>query len=328
MAIDLMNLQKNKISRDLGSYMCFYYGNSKVGKSTLASKLYGDDALFVATEKGYNALNVFAVDLTSWNETSGLLRQLKMPEIKEKFKVIVIDTVDILFDLATSYILKINGCTDLSDKPFGKLYGEVDKIFNEFLLSITRLGYGLALIGHAKTQSKLAKKGNNEVESDYTIPSLARRGYQIVAAMVDNIFYITIDEDEDGNQKRVLKTRATNEYFAGSRFKYLPETILLDADVLKEEMQKAVDKEENTTEEKKDLFIKETKIDFEEVKEKLTEIVTEVFVPNDKMQVVQKIVEKHLGIGNRVNDATEEQADALQLIYDELLMYVEDNNLK
>ena len=328
MAIDLMNLQKNKISRDLGSYMCFYYGNSKTGKSTLASKLYGDDALFVATEKGYNALNVFAVDLTSWNETSGLLRQLKMPEIKEKFKVIVIDTVDILFDLATSYILKINGCTDLSDKPFGKLYGEVDKIFNEFLLSITRLGYGLALIGHAKTQSKLAKKGNNEVESDYTIPSLARRGYQIVAAMVDNIFYITMDEDEDGNQVRVIKTRATNEYFAGSRFKYLPETILLDADVLKEEMQKAVDKEENTTEEKKDLFIKETKIDFEEVKEKLTEIVTEVFVPNDKMQVVQKIVEKHLGIGNRVNDATEEQADALQLIYDELLMYIEDNNLK
>lgn len=328
MAIDLMNLQKNKISRDLGSYMCFYYGNSKTGKSTLASKLYGDDALFIATEKGYNALSVFAVDLTSWNETSGLLRQLKMPEIKEKFKVIVIDTVDILYDLAVSYILKINGCTDLSDKPFGKLYGEVDKIFNEFLLSITRLGYGLALIGHAKTQSKLAKKGNNEVESDYTIPSLARRGYQIVAAMVDNIFYITMGEDEDGNQIRVIKTRATNEYFAGSRFKYLPETILLDADVLKEEMQKAVDKEENTTEEKKDLFIKETKIDFEEVKEKLTEIVTEIFVPNDKMQVVQKIVEKHLGIGNRVNDATEEQADALQLIYDELLMYVEDNNLK
>lgn len=327
MAIDLLNLQKNKISRDLRSYMCFYYGNSKTGKSTLANKLYGDDALFVATEKGYNALNVFAVDLTSWNETSGLLRQLKMPEIKEKFKVIVIDTVDILYDLAVSHILKINGCTDLSDKPFGKLYGEVDKIFNEFLLSITRLGYGLALIGHAKTQSKLAKKGNNEVESDYTIPSLARRGYQIVAAMVDNIFYITIEEDEDGNQRRVIKTRATNEYFAGSRFKYLPETILLDADVLKEEMQKAVDKEENTTSEKKNLFIEETKIDFEEVKEKLNKLVIEKFLPNDDMATVTKIVEKHLGIGNKVNDATEEQADALQLILDDLLMKVDELGL-
>ena len=327
MAFDLMNLQKNKISRDLGSYMCYWYGNSKTGKSTLCAKLYGDDALFICTEKGYNALNIFAVDLTSWNETNGLLRQLKDQNVKDKFKVIVIDTVDILYDLAISYILKINACNDLSDKPFGKLYSEVDKIFNNFLLEITRMGYGLALIGHAKTQSKLAKKGKNEVESDYTIPSLARRGYQIVANMVDNIFYVTIDYDEEGNRVRVLKTRETSEFFAGSRFKYLPETILLDADVLKEEMQKAVDKEENTTDEKKDLFIKENKIDFDKVMEQLNELVMDKFVPNDKLNVVNKIVEKHLGVGNKVADATEDQADALQIILDELLMKAEELGL-
>lgn len=327
MAFDLMNLQKNKISRDLGSYMCYWYGNSKTGKSTLCAKLYGDDALFICTEKGYNALNIFAVDLTSWNETNGLLRQLKDQNVKDKFKVIVIDTVDILYDLAISYTLKINGCQDLSDKPFGKLYSEVDKIFNNFLLEITRLGYGLALIGHAKTQSKLAKKGKNEVESDYTIPSLARRGYQIVANMVDNIFYVTIDYDEEGNRVRVLKTRETSEFFAGSRFKYLPETILLDADVLKEEMQKAVDKEENTTDEKKDLFIKENKIDFDKVMEQLNELVMDKFVPNDRLTDVNKIVEKHLGLGNRVADATEDQADALQIILDELLMKAEELGL-
>ena len=327
MAFDLMNLQKNKISRDLGSYMCYWYGNSKTGKSTLCAKLYGDDALFVCTEKGYNALNIFAVDLTSWNETNGLLRQLKDQNVKDKFKVIVIDTVDILYDLAISYVLKINACNDLSDKPFGKLYGEVDKIFNNFLLEITRMGYGLALIGHAKTQSKLAKKGKNEVESDYTIPSLARRGYQIVANMVDNIFYVTIDYDEEGNRVRVLKTRETSEFFAGSRFKHLPETILLDADVLKEEMQKAVDKEENTTDEKKDLFVKENKIDFDKVMEQLNELVMDKFVPNDKLNVVNKIVEKHLGVGNKVADATEDQADALQIILDELLMKAEELGL-
>ena len=327
MAFDLMNLQKNKISRDLGSYMCYWYGNSKTGKSTLCAKLYGDDALFICTEKGYNALNIFAVDLTSWNETNGLLRQLKDQNVKDKFKVIVIDTVDILYDLAISYILKINACNDLSDKPFGKLYSEVDKIFNNFLLEITRMGYGLALIGHAKTQSKLAKKGKNEVESDYTIPSLARRGYQIVANMVDNIFYVTIDYDEEGNRVRVLKTRETSEFFAGSRFKYLPETILLDADVLKEEMQKAVDKEENTTDEKKDLFIKENKIDFGKAMEQLNELVMDKFVPNDKLNVVNKIVEKHLGVGNKVADCTEDQADALQIILDELIMKAEELGL-
>ena len=327
MAFDLMNLQKNKISRDLVSYMCYWYGNSKTGKSTLCAKLYGDDSVFICTEKGYNALNIFAVDLTSWNETNGLLRQLKDQNVKDKFKVIVIDTVDILYDLAISYTLKINGCQDLSDKPFGKLYSEVDKIFNNFLLEITRMGYGLALIGHAKTQSKLAKKGKNEVESDYTIPSLARRGYQIVANMVDNIFYVTIDYDEEGNRVRVIKTRETSEFFAGSRFKYLPETILLDADVLKEEMQKAVDKEENTTDEKKDLFIKENKIDFEKVMEQLNVLVMDKFVPNDKLNIVNKIVEKHLGLGNKVADATEDQADALQIILDELLMKAEELGL-
>ena len=79
---------------------------------------------------------------------------------------------------------------------------------------------------------------------------------------------------------------------------------------------------------KKELFIKETRVDFNEVVEQLTELVTNVFVPNDMLKVVNKIVEKHLGTGQRVADATEEQADALQLILDELIMYAEENNLK
>ena len=325
---DLLGLQKNKISRDLGSYMNFFYGNSKVGKSTLVSKLGGDTNLFIATEKGYSALDVFAIDLTSWNETNALLRELKKPEVKERFKMITIDTVDILYSLATEYILKINGCTDLSDKPFGKLYGEVDKVFNEFLLNITRQGYGLTLIGHAKTQSKIAKQNDKEMEADYTIPSLAKRGYQIVSAMVDNIFYCDIDVDAEGNEIRVLRTRATKEYFAGSRFKYMPDTVLLDADILVEELHKAIDKEENTTDEKKVLVLEKTEVNFEEVLEKLNKLVMEVFVPNEKLPLVNKVVEEYLGVGNRVAEATEEQADALQLIYDELTMKAEELGLK
>lgn len=321
---DLMNLQKTTISKDLGSYLNYFYGKSKVGKTTLISKLGGDTNLIIATEKGYSALNVFAIDLTAWNQTSMLLRELKKQEVKEKFKTITIDTVDILYQLAVAHILKINGCTDLSDKPFGKLYGEVDKIFNEFLLSIIREGYGMYLIGHAKTQSKLAKRNEREVESDYTIPSLARRGYEIVANMVDNIFYCDIDEDEDGKEIRVLRTRATNEYFAGSRFAYLPSTILMDDKVFIKELSDAIDKEENTTEEKKDLFKFEEELDFEDIIEKLNNIVMELFVPNDEMALVTKIVEKHIGIGNRVADCTEQQVDALQLILDDLIMKAEE----
>jgi hypothetical protein len=323
-----MNLQKNQISRDLRSYMTFWYGNPKTGKSTICSKIYGDEALWICTEKGYSALSIFALDLTSWNETNALLRQLKLPEVKERFKTVVIDTVDILFNLCQEFVIKTNGVQALTDKPYGALFGVVDKLFNEFVLGITRLGYNLVFIGHAKTQSRLAKRGNNEVENDYTIPSLAKRGYQIVANMVDNIFYVTIDHDEEGNRVRVVKTRETDEYFAGSRFQHMPETILLDEKKIIEEMQKAIDGEENTTEEKKELFVKQTKVDFNKVLEELTELVTKVFAPNDAMMKVTRVVEHYLGTGQRVADATEEQADALQLILDELIIYAEENNLK
>lgn len=328
MAFDLMNLQKNKISRDLRSYMAFWYGNPKTGKSTICSKIYGDEALWICTEKGYSALSIFAVDFTSWNEANSLLRQLKMPEVKDRFKTVIIDTVDILYSLCQEFVIKTNGVQALTDKPYGQLFAVVDKLFNEFILGITRLGYNLVFIGHAKSQSKLAKSGKNERETDYTIPSLAKRGYQIVANLVDNIFYVTIDQNEDGDRVRVIKTRETDEYFAGSRFQHMPESILLDADIIIKEMQCAIDKEENTTEEKKDLFVKQTKVDFEDVLSKLTELVTNVFAPNDEMAKVTKVVEYYLGIGNRVADATEEQADALQLILDELIIFAEENNLK
>lgn len=103
--------------------------------------------------------------------------------------------------------------------------------------------YGLTLIGHAEVQSKLAKKSNNEAEIDYIIPSLAKRGYQIVSAMVDNIFYVDIDVNEEGKEMRVTRTRATREFFVGSRFKFLPDTMLLDADTIVNELHKAIVKE-------------------------------------------------------------------------------------
>lgn len=328
MAFDLMNLQKTKISRDLGSYVNYFYGESKRGKSTLCSKINTDSNLFICTEKGYGALNIYKIDLTSWSETNGLLRELKKPEIKEKFTMVTIDTVDILYSLCQDFVIKTNGVQNLADKPYGILFGQVDKLFNDFILGIQRAGYGITFVGHAKIQSKLAKKNNNtETEVDCIIPSLAKRGYQIISALSDNIFYCDIVEDEDGNEQRVLRTRATSTIFAGSRFGYLPEIIPMDADILKEEMQKAIDKEENTTDEKKNLFMEETKIDFNKIKEKLNKLVVEKFAPNDAMATVTKVVEHYLGTGNRVADATEQEADALQLIYDELLMYVEENNL-
>ena len=102
----------------------------------------------------------------------------------------------------------------------------------------------------------------------------------------------------------------------------------MDADELNKELSKAIGLQGKTTDEKKGLIAEENKIDFDKVMEQLNELVMDKFVPNDKLNVVNKIVEKHLGVGNKVADCTEDQADALQIILDELIMKAEELGLK
>lgn len=327
---DLLGLEKNKTSRDLSSYLNLIMGSAKIGKSSLCAKLGGDTNLFIATEKGYKTLDVFAIDLTKWSDTGKLLRELKKPEVKERFKSVTIDTVDLLYGLAEKYILQINGITDLSALPFGKAYGEVDKIFNDFLLTLIREGYGIYFISHTKKVTKVIELPNGEKrEIEYVTSSMAKRAYQIVSKMVDNQLLCDIEYDENGVERRILRCRAGMEWEAGTRFKYMPDKILLDADTLIKTMQEAIDREENTTDEKVEtVSLDNTIINFDDIKEKLITIVTDKFAPNDLMNIVTQITEKHLGIGSKVFDAQSYQAPALQLIYDDLVTYAENNNIK
>ena len=90
--IDLLKIQPHKISRDLSGYMVYVYGAAGTGKTTLCSEF--PDVLLLAMEKGYNALGgILVQDITSWADLKQVLRELKKPEVKEKFKTIAIDTV-------------------------------------------------------------------------------------------------------------------------------------------------------------------------------------------------------------------------------------------
>lgn len=93
MAIDLLNLQPHKVSRDLSGYITYIYGEAKTGKTTFASQM--PSPLILAFEKGYNALGaVMAQDVSTWGEMKTVLRQLKDEKIKERFKSIIIDTIN------------------------------------------------------------------------------------------------------------------------------------------------------------------------------------------------------------------------------------------
>ena len=89
--MSLLDLQPHKVSRDLRGYSVMFYGDIKTGKTTIASKFPG--ALLLAFEKGYSALpGVYAKPMNSWSDMLKVLRELRQPELKEKFQTIVIDT--------------------------------------------------------------------------------------------------------------------------------------------------------------------------------------------------------------------------------------------
>jgi GTPase SAR1 family protein len=107
--LDILNLQPNKVSRDMRGYSVLMYGTPKSGKTTTASKF--PNALLVAFEKGYSAIpNVLAAPVNSWNEFRQLLKQLEKPEAKAKYSTIVVDTADIAYDYCVKYI-----CAKASD---------------------------------------------------------------------------------------------------------------------------------------------------------------------------------------------------------------------
>lgn len=49
--IDILNIEPNKVSRNIGTYTYLFYGVPKIGKTTLACRFTNN--LLIAAEKGY-----------------------------------------------------------------------------------------------------------------------------------------------------------------------------------------------------------------------------------------------------------------------------------
>ena len=336
MAIDLLNIEPHKVSRNLKGYSVFFYGEPKSGKTTTDSHF--PKALLLAFEKGYNAIpGVMAQPINKWSEFRSVLRELKKDEIKEKFETIIIDTADIAYDYCTKYICDNAkrpdgsfGVDSISDIGYGKGYGMVGQEFDECLRSIVQLDYGLVVISHAT--DKTFKNENGE-EYNQIVPTLDKRATNIVSRMADIIGYSRIVDTNEG-EKTLLFMRGTNRYMAGSRFKYTPDYIEFSYDNLTNAIAEAIDeqaKEEGQqyfTNEKSNLYLKNEKneLDFDKLMLEFQDIVNRLIKKANSEDVFQseyspkitQITDRYLGRGNKVSQCSREQVEALSLIVEEL----------
>ena len=195
-----------------------------VHNSTFRSQ--ADGAVFLATEPGLNALEVFQVPILSWEDLLAACAEIS--EGKHPFKTIIVDTVDNAHKFCTEYILRKYKVEHESDLAYGKGYSIVNNEFQRVLTKLAFLPYGLYLISHAKEIEVETRTGK------YTriVPTLPEKARKIVLGMVDMVLYCDLDVSAgaEGEQiiRRVIRTKPSLYYEAGDRTGRLPETIDLD----------------------------------------------------------------------------------------------------
>jgi hypothetical protein len=209
---------------DLADLTVLVYGQTKIGKSTFCSNSEG--ALFLATEPGLNALDVYQVALQSWDDLLNACAEIT--EGKHPFKTVIIDTIDNAYKFCTDYIVKKAKIEHESDLGYGKGYALVNNEFQRVLTKLAFLPYGLFLISHAKEIEVDTRTGK------YTrvVPTLPDKARKIVLGMVDQVLFCDLDltTGDDGAKsiRRVIRTKPSLYYEAGDRTGRLPETIDLD----------------------------------------------------------------------------------------------------
>lgn len=319
MAINLLNIQPNKVSRDLSGYITYIYGAPKTGKTTLATQM--DKALLLAFEPGYHALpGVMAQDVTSWGEMKQINRELKKPEVKELYNAVIVDTIDIAADRCKRYVCQQNGIEDLGDLGFGKGWTKFKDEFNEVFRGLTQMGYAVFFIGHDK-EVTLTDPATN-ADRMVIRPALSNATRTVIAGMSDIYGYAhQLHKDE----MSVLTLRCPDGSIeCGCRFKYIPNEIPTNYDALVTAIQQAIDKEAVET---GGAFVTNEKIevpeartyDFDSLKNEFQSIVGQLMNKSaNNAGKITAIVEQYLGKGKKVGDCTPEQVEQLDLIVADL----------
>lgn len=322
MAIDLLNLTPHKVSRDLTGYITYIYGPEKIGKTTFCAKM--KNCLILATERGYNALDgVYAVDITSWSDIRAVLRELKKPEVKQRFSSVAVDTVDYAAEYCTKYICNQNGISDLSELGYGKGYALMRKEFSDVFNTLIKLGYAVVFVSHSQESTFTRPDGT---EYNKIVPSLSpAKVNAIVANMADLYGYAHIVKDDKGVNHRVLTLRAPDDSVAcGCRFANIEANVPFSYDAVAKALHDAIDKMENTTDEpikpvESDLPPIGEVIDrFNEIQEALQKNTSKEEFKTKWVPFIKKLISDNLGKGVRITEAPQEKVEQAMTVVEKL----------
>ena len=339
---DLLNLEETKINSSMEGKIVLIYGTNNTGKSKVSSLIYPHKTIYLATEKGYNALGGARVlDVLEWNTFRQAVKQLTnkktFKKMHEVYKTVVVDVADRLPELCSAYICDKNGVSNISDIVWGGGYSQLKTELANQLNKLALSGYLVILICHDETNDKYTDPVSGE-EYAYTYPknTMSKVGAPLKDIPDFCIYLQNNGTDEEGNvvpstgivshrknvfaRSRFTKSATTIEPFSAEnliatvRDACIAEAKELGVDCVDEFDFDAVLHEDDNIEEEKQLTHGE-----------LVKRVNEIgkILHKDYQSDVTTIIERYLGEGAKVSKTTEAQNDKLQFIINDLTDFAE-----
>lgn len=202
------------------------YGYPKTGKTTIAAAQRttdGREPLFVATEDGHGALEVYVQRVTSWEGFVRLCDHISKngQAIQGQHSCIVCDLVTDLDQWCGQAVAKKFNVAHISDMDFGKGYSLAKE---EFQVQLNKLMAVLPVtfIAHAAEKEIVWNGEKIKVQS----PSLGKGALDFVNAKVDSIIYLSPASSK--KEKAELLCRAEKGIIAGTRFPQLAKSFEVD----------------------------------------------------------------------------------------------------
>ena len=185
------------------------FGQSKVGKTTMLSKL--DNCLILDTEKGTKYVDALKVQINNSVDLKNTVRALK--ESGDQYTYLALDTIDNVVSWFEKDVARDNIVDSFAKIPFGDGYNQVRTRTMAMISALMECCEHIIIIGHRKKTII----GNDSVEVNVSTLELSGKLKNYVMEKSDAIGFVY--RDEKGNLK--ISFEASDEVEAGTRLQHL-----------------------------------------------------------------------------------------------------------
>ncbi len=225
-----IQIEKTKVSKGLDGQTVLLYGRAKVGKTTLANEF--PNVLFLATESGHSHLECDKVNCNSWSKF--LEACALIAGGKHEYKTVCVDTIDNLVDYCTEAVCSENGISHPSELAMGRGWALVTTELKRAMMKLASLPVTVVFISHSSKEVIETSTGR---KYDRWSISVSGKNKGVFLNMCDLILFIDFVSD-NGEMKRIIRTKPCQSWESGDRSGKLPEQLPLSYKDLKEAMEK------------------------------------------------------------------------------------------